>query len=182
MCIRDRGPAGAVPDRLVCGELAHPDADHPYHSHRQAAVLRKPGERAGDCDQSYHRRGRYRPSVLVVWRRFGLRAAAAELLNLPRPDSAKLCHLDASREDLVYAPVRTELNNGCSMSHSLLSDVLVWVGIAFCITQAAIFSGLNLAIFSISKLRLEVAAAGGNRDALELLALRKDSNLSLIHI
>jgi CBS domain containing-hemolysin-like protein len=65
------------------------------------------------------------------------------------------------------------------MSHSLLSDVLVWVGIAFCITQAAIFSGLNLAIFSISKLRLEVAAAGGNRDALELLALRKDSNLTL---
>ena len=66
------------------------------------------------------------------------------------------------------------------MNHSAwLSDVLVWIGIAFCITQAAIFSGLNLAIFSISKLRLEVAAAGGNRDALELLALRKDSNLTL---
>ena len=77
----------------------------------------------------------------------------------------------------MYAPVRTELNNGFTMSHSLLSDVLVWVGIAFCITQAAIFSGLNLAIFSISKLRLEVAAAGGNRDAVELLELRKDSNL-----
>ena len=41
------------------------------------------------------------------------------------------------------------------------------------------FPGLNLAIFSISKLRLEVEAAGGNRDALELLALRKDSNLTL---
>jgi len=41
------------------------------------------------------------------------------------------------------------------------------------------FSGLNLAIFSISKLRLEVEAAGGNRDAFELLALRKDSNFTL---
>ena len=60
-----------------------------------------------------------------------------------------------------------------------LSDVLIWVGIAFCITQSAIFSGLNLAVFSISKLRLEVEAAGGNRDALGLLALRKDSNLTL---
>jgi CBS domain containing-hemolysin-like protein len=66
------------------------------------------------------------------------------------------------------------------MTHSaFLSDVLVWIGIAFCITQSAIFSGLNLAIFSISKLRLEVEAAGGNRDALGLLALRKDSNLTL---
>ena len=36
-----------------------------------------------------------------------------------------------------------------------------------------------MAIFSISKLRLEVEAAGGNRDAGALLALRKDSNLTL---
>ncbi len=60
-----------------------------------------------------------------------------------------------------------------------LANVLVWIGIALCITQSAIFSGLNLAIFSISKLRLEVEAAGGNRDASGLLALRKDSNLTL---
>ena len=66
------------------------------------------------------------------------------------------------------------------MNHSVfLSDVLIWAGIGFCITQSAIFSGLNLAVFSISKLRLEVEAAGGNRDALGLLALRKDSNLTL---
>jgi metal transporter CNNM len=44
------------------------------------------------------------------------------------------------------------------------------------------FSGLNLAIFSISKLRLEVEAAGGNRDAVALLALRQDSNLTLATI
>src|SRR6202030_262414 len=50
---------------------------------------------------------------------------------------------------------------------------------ALCISQSAIFSGLNLAIFSISKLRLEVEAGGGNRDAVDLLALRQDSNLTL---
>jgi metal transporter CNNM len=66
------------------------------------------------------------------------------------------------------------------MNHSpFLSNVFVWIGIALCITQSAIFSGLNLAIFSISKLRLEVGAAGGNRDAVELLAWRQDSNLTL---
>jgi metal transporter CNNM len=66
------------------------------------------------------------------------------------------------------------------MNHSLLlSNFFVWIGIALCVAQSAIFSGLNLAIFSISKLRLEVEAAGGNRDAVGLLALRKDSNLTL---
>ena len=60
-----------------------------------------------------------------------------------------------------------------------LGNVLVWIGIALCISQSAVFSGLNLAIFSISKLRLEVEVAGGNRDALALLALRKDLNLTL---
>jgi metal transporter CNNM len=33
--------------------------------------------------------------------------------------------------------------------------------------------------FSVSKLRLEVEVAGGNRDASVLLGLRKDSNLAL---
>ena len=55
------------------------------------------------------------------------------------------------------------------------SDLLTWIGIAFCITQSAIFSGLNLAIFSVSKLRLEVEAAGGNRNAALVLNLRKVS-------
>ena len=60
-----------------------------------------------------------------------------------------------------------------------LVNVFVWIGIALCITQSAILSGLNLAIFSVSKLRLEVEATGGNRDASGLLALRRDSNLTL---
>ena len=81
---------------------------------------------------------------------------------------------------MVHSTVRVELNGGFTMNHSpLLTNVVVWIGIALCITQSAVFSGLNLAIFSISKLRLEVEAAGGNRDAVGLLALRKDSNLTL---
>jgi CBS domain containing-hemolysin-like protein len=79
----------------------------------------------------------------------------------------------------VFTPVRIELNDSFAMNHALLSNILVWIGIGFCITQSAVFSGLNLALFSLSKLRLEVAAAGGNRDAIGLLELRKDSNLTL---
>ena len=60
-----------------------------------------------------------------------------------------------------------------------LANAFVWVGITLCITQSAVLSGLNLAIFSISKLRLEVEVAGGNRDASGLLALRKDFELNL---
>ena len=81
---------------------------------------------------------------------------------------------------MVHSTVRVELNGCFAPWYSLLlANVFVWIGIALCITQSAIFSGLNLAIFSISKLRLEVEAAGGNRDASGLLALRKDSNLTL---
>ena len=57
-----------------------------------------------------------------------------------------------------------------------------WIGIVLCIAQAGIFSGLNLAIFSVSRLRLEVEAASGNRDAIRVLGLRADSNLSLATI
>jgi hypothetical protein len=80
---------------------------------------------------------------------------------------------------MMHAQIWIELNDDFAMNQVLLSNVLVWLGIAFCITQSAVFSGLNLALFSISKLRLEVAAAGGNRDAADLLELRKDSNLTL---
>ncbi|AGH47531.1 hypothetical protein C427_5434 [Paraglaciecola psychrophila 170] len=42
-------------------------------------------------------------------------------------------------------------------------DILAWIGIAFCITQSAIFSGLNLAFFSLSRLQLEVEAKQNNK-------------------
>ncbi len=59
------------------------------------------------------------------------------------------------------------------------AQLSVWIGIVLCISQAAMFSGLNLAIFSVSRLRLEVEAAGGSRDALNLLELRRDANFTL---
>jgi CBS domain containing-hemolysin-like protein len=69
------------------------------------------------------------------------------------------------------------------MIHSpFVMSLFIWVGVAFCLAQSAIFSGLNLAIFSISKLRLEVEAAGENPNAIGLLDLRKDSNLALCTI
>jgi len=58
----------------------------------------------------------------------------------------------------------------------------VWAAIALCVGQTALFSGLNLAVFSVSRLRLEVEAASGNPNAVRLLGLRRDSNLLLATI
>jgi len=58
-------------------------------------------------------------------------------------------------------------------------NFLVWSGILFCISQSAMFSGLNLALLGISRLRLEVEADSGNPRALKVLALRKDVNFLL---
>ena len=58
-------------------------------------------------------------------------------------------------------------------------NVLVWAGIFFCISQSAMFSGLNLALLGISRLRLEVEAHEGNPDAIKVLILRGDVNFLL---
>jgi len=57
-----------------------------------------------------------------------------------------------------------------------------WLGIAFCITQSAMFSGLNLAFFSIPRLRLEVEATNKNKAAQIVLSLRQNSNFLLATI
>ncbi|MFU8795965.1 MAG: DUF21 domain-containing protein [Dehalococcoidia bacterium] len=59
---------------------------------------------------------------------------------------------------------------------------LIWLGIALCLSQSAMLSGLNLACFSISRLRLEVEAANKNKHARRVLALREDSNFLLVTI
>ncbi|PID43757.1 MAG: Mg2+ and Co2+ transporter CorB [Gammaproteobacteria bacterium] len=59
------------------------------------------------------------------------------------------------------------------------SDIFIWAGILFCITQSAMFSGLNLAFFSLNRLQLEVEASHGNKAAARILAMRKDSNFLL---
>jgi hypothetical protein len=65
---------------------------------------------------------------------------------------------------------------------TLSVNALVWTGILFCISQSAMFSGLNLALLGISRLRLEVEASTGNKDAARILNLRRDSNLLLTTI
>jgi metal transporter CNNM len=64
---------------------------------------------------------------------------------------------------------------------SLPSEWL-WVGIVLCILQSAMFSGLNLAVFSLSQLRLQIDADGGDTDAARVLTLRKNSNQVLATI
>lgn len=58
----------------------------------------------------------------------------------------------------------------------------IWAGIVFCISQSAMFSGLNLAFFSVSKLRLEVEKRQGNSVAAKVLILRNDTNFLLTTI
>jgi metal transporter CNNM len=58
-------------------------------------------------------------------------------------------------------------------------DVLVWVGIILCLSQSALFSGLTIGFFGLSRLRLEVESATKDRVAIRILQLRKDSNFLL---
>jgi CBS domain containing-hemolysin-like protein len=51
-----------------------------------------------------------------------------------------------------------------------------------CLSQSAMFSGLNLGMLGPSRLRLQVAAKGGNRGAQKILALREDFHLLLTTI
>jgi len=61
-------------------------------------------------------------------------------------------------------------------------ESLVWIGIAFCISQSAILSGLNLAFFTMNRLELRIEAAKRNRHARRVLSLREDSNFLLVTI
>jgi len=60
--------------------------------------------------------------------------------------------------------------------------VLIVLAMVACLVQSGMFSGLNLAMFSVSRLRLEVEADAGDPDAKRVLALRKDSNFLLTTI
>lgn len=60
------------------------------------------------------------------------------------------------------------------MSH--IPNMWIWLGIVGCIALSALFSGLNLAVFSLSQLRLQIEAESGNKDAARVLDLRKNSN------
>ena len=61
-------------------------------------------------------------------------------------------------------------------------QLIIWLGILAAIAHAAMFSGLNLAVFSVSRLRLEVEASTGNASAVTVRELRRDSNFTLATI
>ena len=61
-------------------------------------------------------------------------------------------------------------------------ETIIWVGIFVCLLHSAMFSGLNLAFFSLSRLRLEAEAGAGNRSATKILTLRRNSNFLLTTI
>lgn len=63
-----------------------------------------------------------------------------------------------------------------------MDDLLIWLAVAFCVSQSATLSGLNLAIFSIGRLHLEAMAAAGDRHAARVLAFREDANVTLVTI
>jgi hypothetical protein len=57
-----------------------------------------------------------------------------------------------------------------------LSDIWIWLGIVACVLQSALFSGLTLAVFSLTQLRLKIDAESGNKAAAQVLQLRENSN------
>jgi metal transporter CNNM len=59
---------------------------------------------------------------------------------------------------------------------SYISSIWIWLGIVACVALSALFAGLNLAIFSLSQLRLQIEADGGSKDAARVLDLRRNSN------
>lgn len=63
-----------------------------------------------------------------------------------------------------------------------MGEIFTWLGILFCVSQSAMFSGLNLAFFSLSKMRLNIEIMHGSDAAKSVLQMREDSNFLLTTI
>lgn len=63
-----------------------------------------------------------------------------------------------------------------------MDQIITWVLICLCLSQSAMFSGLNLALFSLTKLQLETEVKRGSRGAVQIARLRGDANLLLCTI
>jgi hypothetical protein len=75
---------------------------------------------------------------LLAWRVPRFRPPACGLLDRVRSYPPELCHPNASREDMFLSKIRVELNGRFTMNHSpLLSNVFIWIGIAFCIAEGS---------------------------------------------
>lgn len=59
------------------------------------------------------------------------------------------------------------------------TEWVIWLGIVFCLSQSAMFSGLNLALLGVSRLRLEVEVSAGNKAAQSIMRMRNDTNFLL---
>ncbi|SET08248.1 protein of unknown function DUF21 [Methanococcoides vulcani] len=60
-----------------------------------------------------------------------------------------------------------------------MNDIIIWLLIVLCLTQSAIFSGLTIGLFGLSRLRLEIEAEANNIHAKKVLKLRSDPHLLL---
>ena len=60
--------------------------------------------------------------------------------------------------------------------------LVTWIGIFLCLSQSAMLSGLNLGLFSMSRLELQVEAHKGDARARRVLALRENANFALVTI
>jgi metal transporter CNNM len=60
--------------------------------------------------------------------------------------------------------------------------LLTWLGILVCLSQSAMLSGLNLGLFSLNKLELQVEANKGDPRARRVLHIRNDANFALATI
>ncbi|NYT19933.1 MAG: DUF21 domain-containing protein [Methanosarcinales archaeon] len=60
-----------------------------------------------------------------------------------------------------------------------MNDIIIWLLIVICLGQSALFSGLTIGLFGLSRLRLEIEAEANNIDAKKVLKLRNDPHLLL---
>lgn len=56
---------------------------------------------------------------------------------------------------------------------------IIWLLVFICLLQSAIFAGLTIGLFGLSRLRLEIEAESNNKYAERILDIRKDSNFLL---
>jgi CBS domain containing-hemolysin-like protein len=56
---------------------------------------------------------------------------------------------------------------------------ITWLLVLICLLQSALFAGLTIGLFGLSRLRLEIEAESNNEYAEKILIIRKDSNFLL---
>lgn len=60
-----------------------------------------------------------------------------------------------------------------------MNEIIIWILIMLCVTQSAVFSGMTIGVFGLGRLRLEIEAEAGNKEAIKILQIRRDSNFLL---